>query len=139
MVDANLTGSFLCAQAAYPTLRDSGHGRIVNMASMAGRATSTLGGVHYTTAKAGVLGLTRHLAREWARDGITVNAISPGHRRHADGPRLDRRGADGDVLAVDPDGAPGRAVRDRLAGRASSPPTRRRTSPARTSTSTAAS
>ena len=78
VVDANLTGSFLCAQAAYPALRDSGHGRIVNMASMAGRATSTLGGVHYTTAKAGVLGLTRHLAREWARDGITVNAISPG-------------------------------------------------------------
>ncbi len=78
VVDANLTGSFLCAKAAYPALRDSGHGRIVNMASMAGRATSTLGGVHYTTAKAGVLGLTRHLAREWARDGITVNAISPG-------------------------------------------------------------
>ena len=48
------------------------------MASMAGRATSTLGGVHYTTAKAGVLGLSRHLAREWARDGITVNAVSPG-------------------------------------------------------------
>ena len=78
VIDANLTGSFLCAQAAYPMLRDSGHGRIVNLASMAGRATSTLGGVHYTTAKAGVLGLTRHLAREWARDGITVNAISPG-------------------------------------------------------------
>ena len=78
VVDTNLTGSFLCAQAAYPALCDSGHGRIVNMASMAGRATSTLGGVHYTTAKAGVLGLTRHLAREWARDGITVNAISPG-------------------------------------------------------------
>lgn len=78
VVDANLTGAFLCARAAYPGLRDSGHGRIVNVASMAGRATSTLGGVHYTTAKAGVLGLTRHLAREWARDGITVNAISPG-------------------------------------------------------------
>lgn len=78
VVDANLTGAFLCARAAYPALRDSGHGRIVNVASMAGRATSTLGGVHYTTAKAGVLGLTRHLAREWARDGITVNAISPG-------------------------------------------------------------
>ena len=78
VVDANLTGSFLCARAAYPALRDSRHGRIVNVASMAGRATSTLGGVHYTTAKAGVLGLTRHLAREWARDGITVNAISPG-------------------------------------------------------------
>ena len=78
VVDANLTGSFLCARAAYPALRASGHGRIVNMASMAGRATSTLGGVHYTTAKAGVLGLSRHLAREWARDGITVNAVSPG-------------------------------------------------------------
>ena len=78
VVDANLTGAFLCAQAAYPGLRERGQGRIVNVASMAGRATSTLGGVHYTTAKAGVLGLTRHLAREWARDGITVNAISPG-------------------------------------------------------------
>ena len=78
VVDANLTGAFLCARAAYPALLESGHGRIVNVASMAGRATSTLGGAHYTTAKAGVLGLTRHLAREWARDGITVNAISPG-------------------------------------------------------------
>jgi NAD(P)-dependent dehydrogenase (short-subunit alcohol dehydrogenase family) len=78
VIDANLTGAFLCARAAYPALRASDHGRIVNVASMAGRATSTLGGVHYTTAKAGVLGLTRHLAREWARDGITVNAISPG-------------------------------------------------------------
>jgi NAD(P)-dependent dehydrogenase (short-subunit alcohol dehydrogenase family) len=78
VVDANLTGAFLCARAAYPGLRASGNGRIVNVASMAGRATSTLGGVHYTTAKAGVLGLTRHLAREWAADGITVNAISPG-------------------------------------------------------------
>ena len=78
VIDANLTGSFLCARAAYPALKATGRGRIVNVASMAGRATSTLGGVHYTTAKAGVLGLTRHLAREWAIDGITVNAISPG-------------------------------------------------------------
>jgi NAD(P)-dependent dehydrogenase (short-subunit alcohol dehydrogenase family) len=74
----DLTGAFLCARALYPALRASGHGRIVNLASMAGRATSTLGGAHYTAAKAGVLGLSRHLAREWAKDGITVNAVSPG-------------------------------------------------------------
>ena len=94
VVNANLTGAFLCARAAYPALRDSGNGRIVNVASMAGRATSTLGGVHYTTAKAGVLGLTRHLAREWASDAITVNAISPGivntpmTREHTDAVRM---------------------------------------------------
>ena len=74
----DLAGPFLCAQAFYPALRVSGHGRIVNMASMAGRATSTLGGAHYTAAKAGLLGLSRHLAREWAPDGVTVNAVSPG-------------------------------------------------------------
>ncbi len=74
----DLAGAFLCAKAFYPALRASGHGRIVNMASMAGRATSTLGGAHYTAAKAGLLGLSRHLAREWAADGITVNAVSPG-------------------------------------------------------------
>jgi len=74
----DLAGPFLCAQAFYPALRASGHGRIVNMASMAGRATSTLGGAHYTAAKAGLLGLSRHLAREWAPDGVTVNAVSPG-------------------------------------------------------------
>lgn len=74
----NLTGAFLCAQAAHSLLRQSPTARIVNIASMAGRATSTLGGAHYTASKAGVLGLTRHLAREWAADGITVNAVSPG-------------------------------------------------------------
>jgi 3-oxoacyl-[acyl-carrier protein] reductase len=78
VIRVDLTGAFLCARAMYPALRQSAHGRVVNIASMAGRATSTLGGAHYTTAKAGLLGLSRHLAREWAKDGITVNAISPG-------------------------------------------------------------
>ncbi len=78
MVDVILTGTFLAAQAVQPSMVERGGGRICNVASMAGRATSTLGGAHYTAAKAGVLGLTRHLAREWAPDGIVVNAISPG-------------------------------------------------------------
>ncbi len=78
VVGANLTATFLCSAAAHPYLVARGRGSICNVASMAGRATSTLGGAHYTTAKAGVLGLTRHLAREWAKHRIRVNAISPG-------------------------------------------------------------
>jgi NAD(P)-dependent dehydrogenase (short-subunit alcohol dehydrogenase family) len=74
----NVKSLFLCAQAVHDEMVKRGGGRIVHMASLAGRATSTLGGAHYTTSKAAVLGLMRHMAREWARDGITSNAVSPG-------------------------------------------------------------
>jgi 3-oxoacyl-[acyl-carrier protein] reductase len=73
----NLTGAFNCAQAVWDTMRDNGWGRIVNMASVAG----TLGGfgqASYSTTKAGLLGLTKTLALEGARHGITANAIVPG-------------------------------------------------------------
>jgi NAD(P)-dependent dehydrogenase (short-subunit alcohol dehydrogenase family) len=74
----NLTGSFLCAREVLPGMRARQRGHIVNMSSSAGRSVSTLGGAHYTAAKAGVLGLTRAIAKEVAADGILVNAVCPG-------------------------------------------------------------
>jgi 3-oxoacyl-[acyl-carrier protein] reductase len=76
-LQVNLTGAFNCAQAAWPHMKARGWGRIVNMASVAG----TLGGfgqASYSTTKAGLLGLTKTLAMEGGRHGITCNAIVPG-------------------------------------------------------------
>jgi NAD(P)-dependent dehydrogenase (short-subunit alcohol dehydrogenase family) len=78
VIDVNLKGTFLCSQAVLAHMRDQRWGRIVNMSSTAGKNVSTVGGAHYTAAKAGILGLTRHLANEVAADGITVNAVCPG-------------------------------------------------------------
>jgi len=76
-LQVNLTGAFNCAQAVWPAMSEQGWGRIVNMASVAG----TLGGfgqASYSTTKAGLIGLTRTLALEGGRHGITANAIVPG-------------------------------------------------------------
>ena len=78
VVNVSLKGSFLCAKACLPGMVDRGWGRIINFSSTAGKNVSTLGGAHYTAAKAGLLGLTRALATEVAASGVCVNAVCPG-------------------------------------------------------------
>ncbi len=73
----NLTGAFTCAQAVWPHMRERGWGRIVNMASVVG-ALGGFGQASYATTKAGILGLTKTLALEGGRHGITCNAVVPG-------------------------------------------------------------
>ena len=76
ILDANLKSQFLCSQAAAPMLRRSGHGRIINFASLGG-LLAWPAYTHYCVSKAGVIMLTRCLARALAPE-ITVNAIAPG-------------------------------------------------------------
>ncbi len=89
VVDINLTGAFLFAQAAGREMLTRQYGRIVNVASIAGLHASVHGPHYapYAATKAGLMGLTRELAATWGRKGIRVNAIAPGffHSRLADG------------------------------------------------------
>jgi 3-oxoacyl-[acyl-carrier protein] reductase len=78
VLDSNLKGTFLCCKHVIPHMLKAGGGRIINFSSNAGRTSSPALGVHYTAAKAGVLGLTRHLAKEYAAQQILVNTIAPG-------------------------------------------------------------
>lgn len=78
IVDVNMKTAFLCAQAVLPYMKTSGGGRIVNSASLAAHDGGGPGAAVYAAAKAGVVGFTRGLAKEYAAYGITVNAVSPG-------------------------------------------------------------
>lgn len=74
----NLTSAYLLSRAAVAAMRRRGGGRIVHFSSVGGQGPALSAGVHYSAAKAGVIGLTRTLARQVAPDGITVNVVSPG-------------------------------------------------------------
>ncbi len=73
----NLRGSWLLARAAYPDLVAGGRGSIITVSSVMAR-TGQAGALHYTASKAGIIGLTRALARESGPDGVRVNAVMPG-------------------------------------------------------------
>jgi NAD(P)-dependent dehydrogenase (short-subunit alcohol dehydrogenase family) len=93
----NLTGTFHCLQAAVPDMLAAGWGRMVTISSSSAQSGAPRM-AHYVAAKAGVVGLTRALALELARKGITVNVVTPGM---IDTPMLRRAAAGGDVGALE--------------------------------------
>ena len=78
VVDANLFGTFLCCRVAFPIMKRGGGGRIVNVSSEAARLPLWPTAAHYVAAKAGVIGLTKHLALEGGPFNINVNVAAPG-------------------------------------------------------------
>ncbi len=77
--DVNMYGLFLCSQAVLKPMKEQKYGRIINISSVSGkRGGGIFGGAHYSASKAAVLGFSKNLAREVAKDGITVNSVAPG-------------------------------------------------------------
>jgi len=78
VIDINLTGAFLCCQAAYPPMRRQGRGKIINISSISAIFGSSKGAA-YASSKGAVVQLTKSLAVSWGKDNIQVNAILPGY------------------------------------------------------------
>jgi len=97
VVGVNLTGTFHCLQAAVPDMLEAGWGRMVTISSSSAQSGAPRM-AHYVAAKAGVVGLTRALALELARKGITVNVVTPGM---IDTPMLRRAATGGDIGALE--------------------------------------
>ncbi|MCH7701528.1 MAG: SDR family oxidoreductase [Planctomycetes bacterium] len=103
VIDVDLTGVFHCARAAVPALRANGWGAVVNISSINGMR-GRFGQTNYAAAKAGVIGLTKSLAKELARFNVTVNAVAPGL-------------IDTDAVAAMPDEAKKVSLQEILVGR----------------------
>jgi 3-oxoacyl-[acyl-carrier protein] reductase len=78
VINLNLKSAFLCAQAVAAAMIERKAGVIINVTSIAGRNGGALGSIHYSTAKGGMISLTKGLAKELAPHGVRVNAVSPG-------------------------------------------------------------
>ena len=98
VIEVNLTGAFICCRAAVPHMTARGYGRVVNIASLRGREAPALSGA-YAASKAGLMALTRTLAKEVATQGVLVNCVAP--------TAFEGGMSDGDDLAA---GAEGRAA-----------------------------
>ena len=79
LIDVNLKGVFLCVQACLPTMKAQGYGRIVVTSSITGPRTAIPGMAHYAASKGGINGFIRAAALEFAKLGITINGVEPGH------------------------------------------------------------
>ena len=79
MLDINLMGTVFCTRAVIPHMKERGTGRIINMASIAGEIGGSASSVGYSASKAGIICMTKVLARKLGPQGITVNSVSPGY------------------------------------------------------------
>ncbi|WP_374703434.1 SDR family NAD(P)-dependent oxidoreductase [Bacillus sp. Marseille-P3661] len=87
IISINLGGTFFFSQAVIKIMKEQQWGRIINMSSFAGQAGPLTSGAHYSASKAGQLALTKVFARSLAKEGITVNAVTPAAIR---GPEMDK-------------------------------------------------